>query len=194
MFRHCALVLGVSMFVVASSRGDLPLPNDIKYIDPRVSFDGIDQYPDQVFYLRFITFSGGPNGVPPTLIEVKDSKAFNLNAQRRLTNMQLLTMNRDAFNKLAKDDAKLKFMNDKTEGVVAANLKAPPTTAPVTTKEGPVTTYRVKLKDGKLTVEPVEEKKRSQALPKVPPLWVVGIVGSLCMAALGLWFTRRRPA
>jgi hypothetical protein len=56
-----------------------------------------------------------------------------------------------------------------------------------------VTTYRVKLKDGKLKVETMEEKKGGQALPKVPPLWVIGIMGSLCMAAFGMWFTRRRP-
>ena len=193
MARTLGLGLGVILLVVGSVRGDVPLPPDIKYVDPRVSFEGIDKYSDQVFFLRFITFTGGPGGAPPTLIEVKDTKAFNLKAQRRIANMQLLTMNRDEFNKRAKSEEPSKWLNDKADGVVSANLTAPSTTASSSAKEAPVTQYRVQLKEGKLTVEKLEEKKGSLASPPgLAPLWVIGLVGSLSLASLGLWFVRRR--
>ncbi len=193
MTRISTFALGIALLLVGALRADVPLPPDIKYVDPRVRFENIDKFADQVFCLRFQTFNGGPGGTPYTVIEVKDTNAFNLKAQRRIINMQLLTMNRDDFTKRAKDDPSLKWLNDKVDGVSAANMTAPSTTAPSSVKEAPVTTYRVQLKEGKLKVETVEEKKGSLLTPGRPRVWVIGLAGSLLLTSLGLWFVRRRP-
>ena len=72
-------------------------------------------------------------------------------------------------------------------------MTAPSYTAPARTKEGPVTTYRIRMIDGKLTVKAIEEKEGSQATPPPPPssTWVLGVVGTLSIAGLGLWLLRR---
>src|ERR1700680_2278567 len=97
MVRALLVATGVGLLLIGGVRADIPLPPDIKYVDPRVSFEGVDKYPDQVFFLRYLTFTGGPGRTPYTLVEVKDTKPFNLNAQRRLINVQLLTMKRDDY-------------------------------------------------------------------------------------------------
>jgi hypothetical protein len=142
--------------------------------------------------LRFLTFTGGPANVPYTLREVKDAKPFAMNAQRRLGNMTLLAMDRKEFQKRAKEDASLKWLTDKTEGVLKANLDTPDTVGSVKRKEAPVTVYRVTLKDGKLTAETTRDKKRSDAGPL--PMWGFGLVLAFSIAGLGIWFARRRSA
>jgi hypothetical protein len=195
MYR-AALFAWAIIFVSASvASADVPLPKDIKYVDPRVSFEGIDKQADHVFYLRFLSFNGGPAGAPYTLIEVKDSKPFNLKAQRRLTDMSLLAMERKEFDKRKQDDASLKWLTDKTPGVLKASIATPATTASVNIKEVPVTAYRVTLKDGKLSAELVKEGKRSEAAPAGPlPVWGFGLVLAFAIAGLGIWFARRRSA
>ncbi len=76
--------------------------------------------------------------------------------------------------------------------MLAAELTAPATTAAADAKEVPVTTYRVTLKDGKLSAEKVEPKKSDPAKPSssLPP-WPFAIVASFSIAWLGLWFARR---
>ncbi len=117
--------------------------------------------------------------MPATLVEVKDSEPFELNVNHYLDNLQLLAMKRDEFNKRAKGDPKLSGFKDNAEGVAAADLPSPATTVPSTAKEAPVTSYRVQFKNGKLTVEDLGENEGVQVLSGAPPLWVVGIVGSL---------------
>jgi hypothetical protein len=195
MGRTFTLAAVCSLLIVSAASADLPLPKDIKYVDPRVRFEGIDAHADYVFHLRFLTFVGGPNGVPYTVIEVKDAKPFNLNAQRRLINMQLLAVERKEFEKRAKDEPSLKWLTDKTEGVLAAKVVSPSTTAPISIKEVPVTTYRVTLQDGKLKVELVEDKKRGQAAPFGSwPNVAFGVVSALSLAWFGIWFVRRGRA
>jgi hypothetical protein len=187
------LAVAASLLLVSAVRADLPLPSNLKYVDPRVRFEGIEKHKDYVFHLRFLTFVGGPANVPYRLIEVKDEKPFNLNAKRRLFNMSLLAMERKEFGKRAKDDPSLKWLTDKTEGVLAATVSPPATTAPATVKEAPVTTYRVTLQDGKLTTEMVQETKRGAAAP----VWPLAVVSALSLAWFGIWFARRgrgRPA
>lgn len=194
MDHKLALALAGSLLLAAVSSADVPLPKNLKYVDPRVRFEGIDKLPDQVVFLRYLTFSGGPANVPYKVVQVKDDKPFNLNAQRRLSNMQLLALDRKEFDKRAKDDPSLKWLTDKTEGVQHAAVATPSTTAPANSKEVPVTTYRVVFKDGKLAVEVVEDKKRSEAPAGLAPVWVLGIVASVSLAWFGIWFTRRGRA
>lgn len=193
MYRAVVFACAFAFMSAATVSADVPLPKDLKYVDPRVSFEGIDKQGDYVFYLRFLTFSGGPGNTPHTLMEVKDAKPFNLNAQRRLFDMSLLAMERKEFDKRKADDASLKWLTDKTPGVLKASITPPATTAPANIKEVPVTTYKVSLKEGKLAVEQVKDSKdgkRSDAGPL--PTWGFGLVLAFSIAGLGLWFARRR--
>lgn len=193
MGRTLGFVFAASLLVVSAVSADLPLPKTLKYVDPRVRFEDVDKHMDYVFHLRYLTFTASPAGVPHTMVEVKDTKAFNLNAQRRLTDLRLLALERIEFEKQAKADPSLKWLNDKTESVLQASVPTPSTTASVSIKEVPVTTYRVTLKDGKLKVEMVKDKERSEAAPAglVPPL-ASGLVSSISLAWFGIWFARRR--
>lgn len=194
MIRALALVFVGSLVFVSVASADIPLPRDLTYIDPRVRFEGIDKYPDQVFYLRFLTFTGGPGGVPYKLVAVKDTKDFALGAQRRLINMQLLALERKEFEKRAKEDSSLKWLTDKSEGVLAARVNTPSTTARRNEKP-PVTTYRVTLEDGKLKVEQVQSKKTSDATPiRAVPMVAVGLALTVSLSWLGIWLVRRRNA
>ena len=191
MLRNLLAVIGL-LVIVGVVSADVPLPKDLKYIDPWVQFDGVEKYVDHVFYLRFLTFTGAPmKKTPFTLREVKNAKPFPLFVRRHLTNMSLLAMDRKEFEKRAKEDASLKWLTDKAEGVLEAYLVDTPETAiSVKQKEAPVTVYRVALKDGKLTAETVRDKKRSDAGPM--PMWGFGLVLALSIAGLGIWFARRR--
>lgn len=146
-----------------------------------------------MFTLRFKTFTGGPAGVPYTRVEVKDDKAFNLKAQRRLLDFKLLAVERKEYERRATADPTFDWLTDKAAGVLTAELPTPPTVGKVSDKEAPVTTYRVAIKDGKLSAEKVGGVEgatpgRSSALV---PGWAVGIIAAAGLAWLGLWWTRR---
>ncbi len=52
MVRVLAITFGVMLLVVSAMRGDDPPPprgSSTKFVKPRVIFEGIDKYPDQVF-------------------------------------------------------------------------------------------------------------------------------------------------
>jgi len=190
MRRTFGLALAAGLLAVSAASADIPLPKDVKYVDPMVRFDGVSKHPDHVFVLRFLTFTGGPANILHTVIEVKDDKAFNLNAQRRLTDMSLLAMDRKAAEKAGPTIA----WTEKTPGILAAKLVTPPTTAPATQKEPTVTTYAVAIKDGKLTAEMARATKPGSAPPpqaSLPPVWAVGVVAACSVAWFGLWFVRR---
>lgn len=192
MRRLLGLALGLCLFLVSSASADIPLPKDLKYVDPVVSFEGLDKLPDHVFFLRFLTFTGGPSGTPHKLIEVKNGRPFNLNAQRRLTDMSLLALDRKTYEAKAKDAPAAKWLTDKTEGVLKATVPTPATTAPASLKEVPVTPYRVTLTEGKLRVEQIAVKKTGAA--PMGSGWLVGVALALSFAWFGLWFVRRGRA
>ena len=39
MYRITTLACAAALFVVASASADIPLPKDLKYVDPRVRFE-----------------------------------------------------------------------------------------------------------------------------------------------------------
>ena len=135
MGRTFVFAVASSLLFASAVLADLPLPKNIKYVDPRVSFQGIEKNFDYVFYLRYLTFVGGPASVPHTLVEVKNSNAFNLNCQRRLMDMKLLALDRKEFDKRAKNDPSLKWLTHETEGVLWAEVSPPSTTAQADVKE-----------------------------------------------------------
>jgi hypothetical protein len=188
LFPAVVLLLAIA----AAARADIPLPDNLKYVDPRVAFEGVEKHPDYVFHLRFLTFVGGPSGVPHRLVEVRNADAFNLNAQRRLFDMKLLAMDRKEFEKRSQGNKSLDWLTDETPGVIAAEVDSPSTTAPKKLAEAPVTRYRVELKGGKLTVETVADKQsgiigRFDSLPT----WIAGFALSAAIASGGFLLIRR---
>ncbi len=199
MGRKLALVFISSLLMVAAvwgNAGPAPLPKDRKVAEPPVRFEGIEQHPDYIFHLSYNVIYGGY-----TLVEVKDSKAFKLDFKWKDRSpsvyMTLLALERKDFDKRKKDDPSLKWLTDdrKPKGLLEAKLTPPETTVPLNTKEIPLTTYRVTLKEGKLSAEKVEDKKSGGETPtgSLPPL-AFGIASSLSMTWLGIWCARRGRA
>jgi hypothetical protein len=188
------LASAAAAVLVFASRGaaDIPLPPNLKYVDPRVAFEGVEKHPDYVFHLRFKTFAGGPVGVPYTRVEVKDDKAFGLKAQRRIIDFKLLAVERKEFERRAKADPTLAWLTDPADGVQAAALPTPPTVGKADDKDVPVTTYKVTIKDGKLSVEPPPRFKGAPPGPRSSaPGPAVGAAAAVGLAWFGLWWTRR---
>lgn len=196
MIRKGALALGVGLVLagVALPNAGLPtVPKGHKVAEPPVRFEGTDKHADYVFYLHYWT-NFGTNA----LVEVKGAEPIKLKFSDRdnivpSVHMGLLAVERPEFEKRKKQDPSLKWLAEGKDGVLAAELKATPETiAPATVKEVPVTTYRVTLKDGKLSAEKMEPKKSGAANPAgMVPSWAFGLVSSLSIAWLGLWFARR---
>lgn len=189
----CSLTLTLAM-ASSSSRGDIPLPPNLKYIDPVVRFDGLAKLPDYEFRLRFITFVGGPSGVPATYKSVTDGSAFPLGASRRLLDMQLLGLKRDEFARRAKEDPSLRWLTDETPHVLAADVPTPSTTGKAT-EAVPVTNYRVSMKDGQLIVERIaaDPETKAEASTWWKPLLKTSIsllARFVGVALLGLWIFR----
>jgi len=201
MSRKLAMALVSSLALVAAvfaNAGPPPLPKGHKVAEPPVRFEGIDKHPDHIFHLCY-----GGTFLGVTVVEIKDANViklkfkFGLNSQDHKPNlsyMALVAMERKEFEKRQKENPSLKWLYDepKAKGVLEAKLVPPATTVPITVKEIPVTTYRVTLKNGKLSAEKVEDKKRGAEGPtgSLSPL-TFGIASSLSMAWLGIWFARR---
>jgi hypothetical protein len=207
MWRTLGLVMGLNLVLAGHVCADLPgghhprpypwedlevsAPPKVKYSDVRIRLEGIGKYPDQVFCVRYtasVSDASGGNKVSHEVVEVKNSDAVTLNTDG---NLQVLTMKRDEFKGLAKADPTLRWMNAETKGVMVADAQLP--------RDEPllVITCKVTVKSGflfltksKLTVQVVSDNRHGR-LP-LPPIWALGIVTSLLMTGLGLWFTRRR--
>jgi hypothetical protein len=191
MRKHISLAV-VLAFVAASARADIPLPSNLQYVDPRVAFEGVDKYPDHVFFLRFLTFTGGPSGTPHRVLEIKNVQPFHLQAQRRLTDMKLLAMDRAEFEKQSQSRGTRDWVTDKTPGILSAEVEEPSTVAP---KNAPaaVSKYRVTLEGNKLSVESLGEQKVGDATPRGgAATWFAGLSLAAAVTGSGLWFARRK--
>src|SRR5580658_267311 len=115
MRRTLAMASAVCLLVASAGSADFPRPElkGYRFVDPRVSFEGIDKHTDYVFYLRYLTWTGKNRQglvIPPTMILVKDSKAFSLKTEEYLTEVHLLAMDRKEFEKREKADPSLKWL------------------------------------------------------------------------------------
>jgi len=186
----CLLLLAA----VSPALADLPLPSNLKYVTPRVRFDGIDKCTDYTFFLKYYSGPGNPYASPPCHREVKNAEVFEMTGGRRIVSVQLFAVPREEANKLRAKDPTLSWLNDKTPGL-KAGVRAPSTTAPATAREVPVTAYQVTLKGETLTAEQAKENKRSEAAPENGlRLWIIGVSLSLSLAFLGIWLVRRRDS
>jgi hypothetical protein len=185
MIRTAMLSCFLVLTLAQAARADIPLPFYNSYVKPWVRFEGIEDHPDHVFYLRFLTFSGGPSGLPHQLIEIKNSDAFDPHLQRRISDMSLLVMSRSEFAKRASEDASLLWLNKETDGALNLPLLPPATVAWIISDSTPVTTYRVSLSGRRPSVE------------KLAPEWTwlqlsIGGAAAISLTLLGIWLFRRR--
>lgn len=197
MDRTFVMAFTVGLLIARAASADMSpsMPKGYKYADPRVNFEGIEQHPDYVFHLRYLTYGGKgkqrDDDATHSTIPVKDSKAFSLKTKEYLTDVYLLAMDRKEFDKRAKEDPTLNWLTDKTEGVLRASITELRTNVSEDVKEVPVITYRISLKDGKLSAE-LDQKKKSEAGPfRMLPGWAFGLMISLALAWFGLWFAWR---
>ena len=191
MSRTFAFAIAGSLLFASAGLADIPRPPGPIPI-ARVSFQGVENHTDYIFYLRVPPIIHPVRSRTHYLIEVKDSKAFNLDPTR-LADIKLLAMDRKEYDKRVKDDPSDNWLTPETKGILSAKVTPLPATAPADVKEAPVTTYNVSIKEGKLTVELVPDAKRSDAAPTgLVPTGVAGLVIALCMAGMGLWLTRRK--
>jgi hypothetical protein len=198
MIRTLALAVAALLLTTAavSADGLPPMPRGMKYVrDPQVRFAGFDQHPDYVFFLWY-RFSRHPDSKdkdgPPS--QIKDVTVPRRLSWGNRSSWTLLAMKRLDFERRAKDASKLDWLTDKTEGVLSAGLPRPSNMAPETMEEVPVATYHVTIQDGKLSVELENDPRAAPPLGGLVPLWAFGLVGSVAIAWLGLWYVRRRPA
>jgi hypothetical protein len=197
MHRTLLFAFSLCLVLASSASADVPRPpsTDTKVIPPRVRFDGVDQYADYVFVLKYNSGDGRPFAAPPWTLEVRDSKAFTLyGTGNRIVNMHILVLERKDYDKRKAENPKLDWLIDKTPGVLKAALVAPSTTGSVKDSEIPVTVYRVLLKKGKLSVENIgKENRRSEGGAGGPvSIGAVGVACALSIISLGLWFVRRQ--
>jgi hypothetical protein len=190
--RHLLVALTL-LLSAASARADHAIPDYLTYVQPEMAFDGIAEQADYVFCLRYRTYEGGDKGVRHSVIRIRDSKPFVLDCNRRLEDMKLLAINRTDFEKRSKSEKSLTWLTEKTEGVLAAEVDPPSTKALKKAEKPPLTTYRVKLKDGKLAVETVSRPKVEETNSGgVLPNSMAGLALAAGLASLGLLFVRRR--
>lgn len=192
MGRNVLWIVVGSLLFASTSLADIPLPKDLKRIEPRVSFEGIEKYPDYVFFLRFSSSPGNPIGAPHTLLPIKNTNPFVIKPNGRLISMHLLAMDRKEYEKRAKADAGLKWLTEKAEGVLSANVSHPETVVSIKIVDVPVETYLAVIKDKKLTVQNIGKKKGSEI---VPFGWLPNLVGGIALTVsltwMGLWLIRR---
>lgn len=188
MSRPLILAVVSTVFLVPPAMADVPGPPHLKHVDPIVCFEGVEQHPEYVFFLRFLTYNGGPSNVPYRLEKISNSNPFNLLSAPRLGNMQLLAMSREEFEKRVEGDSSLAWLNDKTDGVLVANLPTASNTVSILVWQTPVTTYRVTLADGHLSAWLVSETAPAAVLAS----WAAGLAALLALAWLGIRFARRR--
>ena len=86
-----------------------------------MSFQGVENHTDYIFYLRVPPIIHPGRSRPHYLIEVKDSKAFNLDPTR-LADIKLLAMERKEFDKHVKDDPSDNWLTPETKGILSAKV------------------------------------------------------------------------
>ena len=194
MFRSSLGTLFLASVALSPAWADAPLPKNLKYATPRVRFDDLDKHAEYAFFLKYNSGRGNPFASPPYRMELKNGEVFEMKGGRRIAGMQLFALPRDDAEKLKAKDPTLAWVNEKTEGLLKANVIQPSTTAPADTKEVPVTAYRAAIKENKLTVEILpRDQKRSEAPTENPfRLTMVGICLAASLALFGLWAVRRR--
>jgi hypothetical protein len=194
MPRPTLLALVVSVVCVSIAAADVPLPSDLKYVTPRVRFEGVDKQADYVFFLKYSAGNGNPFAVPPRITEVKNAEPFEMSGGRRIAGVQLFAVPRADLARLREKDP-TNWLSDKTPGVLTATLAPPDTVVSKKLSEVPVTPYRVSVEDGKLKVEklPVENKRGAAPADRLPRV-IAACAASLSLALFGVWFVRRRAA
>ena len=206
MIRRVMLSFVLFSSWVSNVSADIAPPPHLKGVDPRVRFEGVEDYPDHVFFLRYYNVHGNPDGTRPSLVEVKNSDVFTLN-RGRFYHLTVLAMPRKDFDKRNAEDPSLswlkgeslgrqeydRFWLENVPGVRYVFVQPPPTVTSAYVSETPVTEYRITLSDGRLMVEVLAiAEPNFTPPPERWSTWVGGIFGAAALVGAGLWFVRRR--
>jgi hypothetical protein len=206
MIRRIAVSFVLISFWGTDVCADGPLPSHLKRVDPRVRFQGIEDYTDYVFYLRYFNVHGNPHGTPATLVELKNSGVFSFEAGG-IYHMAVLAIPRPEFDKRRSADSSLAWLKggplqgtrnesswlNSVPEVQYVEFQSPPTLASVFVRESPLTEYRITLTDGRLDVEVLAicEPNFTPPLERWPVV-VGGLFGVAALGGAGVWFARRR--
>jgi hypothetical protein len=198
---HRPFLLTICLVVVPLARADVPPPG-CKAIAPRVRFQGVDHYPDYIFILKYK--SDPQPRIPWHYHEVNSTRPFTMVPGDRICYTQLFAVSRTEAAQLLQSDPTMDWLNDKTLGLLRANVKPPRGWIETHRREVTFTTYRVTINDSELTVDWLKEvellpdeieegtavahKRRESRLTTV----VVSAVSGLSLVFLGIWLVRRR--
>lgn len=194
MICRVSISFAVMLISITPVIADLPGPKGTRRVSPVVRFEGIDKHPDYVFFLRYQAHNGPPGfSETPSLTQVKDAKPIDLLGGRFISVYEFFALPRPDFEKRDKDDPSRKWLTEKCEGALRADMRGPITEASVFDKTDPITLYRVSIRNGKLTAEMKKETKRSEA-PLDAPFNMCAFASalSLALASAGIYFARRR--
>src|SRR5947209_18824551 len=103
MSRFMLFALVVCLVAVSAASADVPLPADLKYVTPKVRFDGLDKQADYVFFLKYNAGNGNPYAAPTNYRAVKNGEVFEMTGGRRIVAVQLYAVPREAAAKHEKD-------------------------------------------------------------------------------------------
>src|SRR5689334_14933680 len=122
MHRLTLFAILLGLVTAPTALGDVrPPPVKLKYVMPRVSFQGVEKHPNLAFVLRFNSGDGNAFSGPLSTFEIKDSQPFTLTgAGKFIAGVHVLAIDRKEFDKRRADDARLTWLTDKTLGVLKA--------------------------------------------------------------------------
>lgn len=153
MIRSMALAAAILAMGSGRAFADQPLPIHLHEVKPRLRFEGIEDYPDKVFYLRVFTYGGNPSRARPRWVEVKDSDTIVLNTSSRLESVRLLAIDRAEFERRSRDDASLDWLESMSDD--GAELKGVSNETLITFPRAPRAAFRVRFADGRVIAEPI---------------------------------------
>ena len=190
MIRKTVLATALALCTVSLASADVPPPPGITFIQPRLQFEGVGKYTDQVFFLKFKT-GRNPTYMVTTIVEVKNSQPFTMASGRILESMSLFAVDRKEYDKLKAGDPK-DWLKTSAPGILSTSIDIPSTNGSVKDKEVPVIRYRISIEGGKLTAPRVAAEKQQSEAPTGTPNWAVGVGIAFSLTALGQWLVRRR--
>jgi hypothetical protein len=206
MYRVTVSAFALGFMLTSVTSADLALPSHLKYVDPLVRFEGIEEHQDHVFFVCYYSTGGNPDGCPPSLVEVKNSVVFKLGAHRRIFRMAVLSILRKDLDKRKADDRSVSWIDGKPmkNGQPALSwlrdlpearytpVEHPPTLASTFGSEGE-TVYQVSIQAGRLWAHLVSKPSppSENVVVDLMQTWVFGVLVAVSLACLGIWFARR---
>lgn len=188
------LTVAITLLFGATAAADFPLPAHLKTVDRLVRFEGIEKFPEKIFYLRYSNTNGAPRQTDPPTLARAGAETIRLAPGRHMHRFEILAVDRGAFDEHEKSGDLAVWLAGSPEGILVASPPPPSDAAPISSLTPPVTTYRLSIQNGSLDVEAISPPLVERAVTGNLPIVVYGSAIALGVAAAGLWFVRRRRA